>query len=256
MNTDELRDFLNRMVLRYNQPSFIESDPISIPHLFTSQPDIEISGFLTATIAWGQRPVILRNARLFMKKMDDAPYAFTMQAGQKELKRLSDFVHRTFNGSDACALILALRHLYKQYNNPEHIFINALNQPENTMREAIAAFRAILFESKHPLRTEKHIANPLTGSSAKRINMWLRWMIRKDKAGVDFGCWKNISPSLLYCPLDVHSGNVARQLGLLSRTANDWKAVEELTIRLRQLDRQDPVKYDFALFGLGVFEGW
>jgi uncharacterized protein (TIGR02757 family) len=253
---DELRDFLDRMVKRYNQPAFIETDPICIPHAFTKLQDIEVAGFLTATIAWGQRPVILRNAHALMQRMDHAPHDFIINADQNDLRKLSGFVHRTFNDTDAVALVKALQYAYKQYNSLEEFFINAFAISGNTMREAIVAFREVLLQLKHPLRIEKHIADPSSGSSAKRINMWLRWMIRKDLAGVDFGCWKKINPSLLYCPLDVHSGNVARKLGLLKRTSNNWKAVEELTSFLRLLDQHDPVKYDFALFGLGAFEGW
>ncbi|MCU0434549.1 MAG: TIGR02757 family protein [Bacteroidia bacterium] len=249
----ELSTLLHESVARFNQPSFIESDPVSIPHLFTHKTDIEISGFLAATIAWGQRPVILRNALQLMERMDMAPSQFVMQADTRELKRLDSFVHRTFNGTDARTLVLALRHLYNKHGGPEAVFTQALQQ--GTMAQAISTFRAALLEKPHPERTRKHVADPAAGSSAKRINMWLRWMVRRDKAGVDFGLWPGVSPALLHCPLDLHSGNVARKLGLLQRTQNDWKAVEELTQNLRLFDAGDPVKFDFALFGLGVFDG-
>lgn len=244
---------LDESVRRFNSPTFIESDPVQIPHAFSSKEDIEVSGFLAATIAWGQRPVILRNAADLMRRMDNAPYSFVMQADVRELKHLDTFVHRTFNGIDARTLVLGLRHIYKKHESPETVFFKALRQ--NNMAGAISSFRAVMLEPKHPERSRKHIADPASGSSAKRINMWLRWMVRRDNAGVDFGIWKTISPALLHCPLDVHSGNVARKLGLLNRTQNDWKAVEELTANLRLLDAKDPVKYDFALFGLGVFDG-
>lgn len=252
-NERERLELLNEAVERYNTPAFIETDPIQIPHLFSAKTDIEVAGFLAATIAWGQRPVILRNAADLMQRMDMSPYQFVMEADNRELKRLNSFVHRTFNGTDARTLVLGLRHLYKKHGGPEAVFSKALQS--TTMAEAISRFRAALLEPEHPERSRKHIADPASGSSAKRINMWLRWMIRRDKTGVDFGLWETISPALLHCPLDVHSGNVARRLGLLDRKQNDWKAVEELTFALRQLDAKDPVKYDFALFGLGVFDG-
>ncbi|MCA6364239.1 MAG: TIGR02757 family protein [Bacteroidetes bacterium] len=249
----ELRYLLETSVQRFNTFTFIETDPVSIPHLFTARADIEIAGFLAATIAWGQRPVILRNALQLMQRMDMAPAQFVLHADARELKHLNGFVHRTFNGEDARTLVLGLRHLYKKHGGPEAVFANALRQ--GNMAQAISTFRAALLEKPHPARSRKHVADPAAGSSAKRINMWLRWMVRSDKAGVDFGLWKNLSPALLHCPLDLHSGNVARKLGLLQRTQNDWKAVEELTANLRLLDAKDPVKYDFALFGLGVFDG-
>jgi uncharacterized protein (TIGR02757 family) len=244
---------LNESVARFNSPAFIETDPVQIPHAFSTKEDIEVSGFLAATIAWGQRPVILRNAADLMRRMDNDPHSFVMQADTRELKHLDSFVHRTFNGTDARTLVLGLRHIYKKHEGPETVFFKALQQ--NNMAAAISSFRAAMLEPRYPERSRKHIADPASGSSAKRINMWLRWMVRRDNAGVDFGIWKTISPALLHCPLDVHSGNVARKLGLLSRTQNDWKAVEELTANLRLLDAKDPVKYDFALFGLGVFDG-
>lgn len=251
--SQDLLSLLNESVKRFNQPAFIETDPVSIPHLFTGHADIEIAGFLAATIAWGQRPVILRNALQLMQRMDMAPAEFVLHADAHELKHLNGFVHRTFNGEDARTLVLGLRHLYKKYGGPENVFADALKK--GNMAQAISKFREALLEKPHPARSRKHVADPAAGSSAKRINMWLRWMVRNDNAGVDFGLWKSISPALLHCPLDLHSGNVARKLGLLQRTQNDWKAVEELTANLRLLDARDPVKYDFALFGLGVFDG-
>lgn len=253
MTATEQYDILEQATKRYNQPAFIATDPISIPHLFSNRGDIETAGFLAATIAWGQRPVILRNALDLVHRMDMAPHAFVLNASPRELKRLDNVVHRTFNGTDAKTLVLALRHVYTQHGGPEAVFAKALER--GTMSTAISTFRARLLEPKHPERSRKHIADPVAGSSAKRICMWLRWMVRHDKAGVDFGLWTGVSPAKLCCPLDVHSGNVARQLGLLHRKQNDWRAVEELTANLRSFDAADPVKYDFALFGLGVFDG-
>ncbi|HEU4719628.1 MAG TPA: TIGR02757 family protein [Bacteroidia bacterium] len=256
MAPGELRAFLELKTGEYNRPSFIASDPVSIPHLFSRKEDIEISAFITATIAWGQRPVIIRNAKRFMELMEMAPYEFVLTASEKERARLGKFVHRTFNGIDAVYFPGALRNIYAKHGGMENVFSEGLLRAENdfAMSAAIAHFRNVFFSLHHQKRTEKHVSDPVSGSNAKRINMFLRWMVRKDNAGVDFGIWKSISPSLLLCPLDVHVGNTARALGLLKRKQDDRKAVEELTGSLRLLDPHDPVKYDFALFGLGVFE--
>ncbi len=244
----ELYDLLEEKADLYNRLSFIETDPISIPHLFTRKEDIEISGFLTATIAWGQRKTILKNAEALMKRMDLAPFDFIRNASPKETSALKNFKHRTFNGTDLAFFLQALKNIYSSRGGLEKIF-----SAKAEMKDAIINFRDAFFSIKHPARTRKHVSNPEENSSAKRINMFLRWMARKDKRGVDFGLW-NIPASRLMCPLDVHSGNVARKLGLLKRKQDDWKAVEELTARLRRFDPADPVKYDFALFGLGAFE--
>jgi len=246
-------DLLEHFFRKYNNSKFIDADPISIPHRYTTNNDREISGFLAATFAWGQRPVIIKNGLQFMHLMDDAPFEFVMNASAAELKRLQHFVHRTFNGTDAVYFIRGLRHIYSKYGGMEPLFTEALENG-NSMGEAISTFRTAFFEYKVPGRTAKHVADPLAGSTAKRINMFLRWMVRNDKAGVDFGIWKSIPSSALMCPLDVHSGRIARSLGLLISNQNNWKAVEELTVALRTFDKQDPVKYDFALFGLGVNE--
>lgn len=273
MTFAELHELLEEKTRQYNRPFFIAHDPVSIPHLFTKKEDIEISGFLAATIAWGQRPVIIRNAQRWMERMDMAPFEFVTGASPKELKRLDDFVHRTFNGIDARFFILALRKMYAKHGGMEKVFADGLEKDRRrgaedaersafsaplrqNMQDAIIHFRDVFLSVKHEKRSEKHIANPASGSNAKRINMYLRWMVRRDKAGVDFGTWKSISPALLLCPLDVHVGNVARALGLLTRRQDDWRAVEELTAKLREFDAEDPVKYDFALFGLGIFEKW
>jgi uncharacterized protein (TIGR02757 family) len=268
LNGRELKEFLEEKTVQYNRPSFIEHDPVSIPHHFSRKEDIEIAGFLAATIAWGQRPVIIRNANKLMELMDLAPYEFVLSASPEELKRLKKFVHRTFNGVDAKFFIMALRNIYKKHGGLEKTFAEGIHrasvsprlskngEPFSAVLHSIVHFRNTFLSLKHDKRSDKHISDPASNSSAKRINMFLRWMVRQDNAGVDFGIWKSISPVLLHIPLDVHVGNVARKLGLLERKQSDWKAVEELTGKLRGLDENDPVKYDFALFGLGIFEGF
>lgn len=252
LKKEELKEFLDEKVDKYNRIDFIESDPISIPHRFTSKEDIEISGFLAATIAWGNRTMILRNANRMMAFLDDSPYDFILHHSVHDLECISGVIHRTFNAADFIYFIKALKHIYTNENGLEGIFNEY--QTHNSLQPAIHKFRSMFFELPHNSRTMKHISDPFKGSAAKKINMFLRWMIRKDNKGVDFGVWKSISPSILSCPLDVHSGNVARKLGLLSRKQNDSKAVSELDTNLRKMDTVDPVKYDFALFGLGVSE--
>lgn len=254
MNQTELKSFLDEKVELYNRPDFIESDPIQIPHLFTQKEDIEIAGFLAATIAWGNRKMIINNAKKMMDLMGNAPYDFVMSHNEDDLERFSTFVHRTFNSEDFVGFIKSLQHIYQNHNGLEAVF--AKNQEANSMQKSISEFKKIFFEINHLPRTEKHISDPMNGSAAKRINMYLRWMARRDNKCVDLGIWKSISPAALSCPLDVHSGNVARKLELLMRKQNDAKALLELDTNLRLLDPNDPVKYDFALFGLGVFEGF
>jgi len=252
MNRAQLKEFLDAKVVEYNNPKFIESDPIQIPHQFTLKKDIEISAFLTSTIAWGNRKMIIKNANRMMELLGNSPYDFVMNHKDQHLDQLDSFVHRTFNGTDFNYFIKALQHIYNNHNGLEAIF--STHAKPGSMRYAIHQLKSIFFEIEHPSRTQKHISDPLKGSAAKRINMFLRWMVRKDTANVDFGIWKTLSPSQLSCPLDVHSGNTARKLDLLIRKQNDAKALQELDMNLRMLDADDPVKYDFALFGLGVFE--
>lgn len=252
MNKAELKEFLDEKVVQYNNLTFIDSDPIQIPHRFSLKEDIEISGFLTATIAWGNRNMIIKNAARLMELMGNSPYDFVVNHKKHHLENLDGFVHRTFNSVDLKYFIQALNYIYKNYNGLENIFLK--NSTTNSIQPAIHILKQLFFEIPHLQRTEKHISDPLKGSAAKRINMFLRWMVRNDNTGVDFGIWKSISPSILSCPLDVHSGNVARKLGLLTRKQNDAKALVELDQNLRKMDGKDPVKYDFALFGLGVFE--
>lgn len=254
MTKSELKEFLDEKVILYNNPSFIESDPVQIPHLFTLKEDIEIAGFLSATIAWGNRKMIITNAKKMMDLMGNSPYDFVISHKKYHLEALEPFVHRTFNSIDFKTFILGLQNIYLHHHGMETVFAN-FQQPF-TMQPAITEFKKLFFEVSHQHRTTKHVSNPMQGSAAKRINMFLRWMVRQDSNGVDLGIWKSISPAALSCPLDVHSGNVARKLGLLTRKQNDGKALTELDISLRLLDANDPVKYDFALFGLGVFEGF
>lgn len=249
----ELKEFLDEKAELYNTPSFIETDPLSIPHRYSRKEDIEIAGFLAATIAWGNRKSIVTNANRMMQMMDDAPYDFVIQHRPKDLKRLRGFVHRTFNEVDFECFIKSLRHIYSAHGGLEQVFSTGLQQHQN-LQHSISQFKKVFFEIEHPERTRKHLSDPITGSSAKRINMYLRWMVRQDKKGVDFGIWKSISPSTLSIPLDVHTGNVSRKLGLLQRKQSDSKAVAELDEALRKMDPRDPVKYDFALFGLGAIE--
>lgn len=254
MNADELRQFLDEKVLLYNNPNFIESDPIQIPHLYSQKEDIEIAGYLAATIAWGNRKMIINNAKRMMELMGNSPYDFVMEHETHHLEGLENFVHRTFNGNDFTTFIRALRNIYTNHGGLEAVFTK--HTATENMQPSIHEFKKVFFEIEHQNRTHKHVSDPLAGSAAKRINMYLRWMVRNDNAGVDLGLWKSISPSLLSCPLDVHSGNVARKLGLLLRKQNDAKALAELDTQLRLMDKNDPVKYDFALFGLGVFENF
>ncbi|WP_372802768.1 TIGR02757 family protein [Lutibacter sp.] len=254
MNKLELKEFLEAKVFEYNQPKFIESDPIQIPHRYSLKEDIEISGFLTATIAWGNRKMIIKNADKMMELMGNSPYDFVMNHEEHHLDSLDGFVHRTFNSIDLSYFIKALNHIYTKNNGLESIFKNYATN--DSLQPAIYELKKIFFEIPHPARTTKHMSDPFKGSASKRLNMWLRWMVRNDNAEVDFGIWKSISPSILSCPLDVHSGNVARKLGLLTRKQNDAKSLLELDTSLRKMDSNDPVKYDFALFGLGVFENF
>jgi len=253
LSNNELKEFLDSKYEQYNQKKFIESDPIQVPHNFTSKEDIEISSFLTATIAWGQRKTIIKNSFKMMDLLDNSPYDYIINSTEKEIDKLN-IKHRTFNEIDFRYFIKRLKYIYKDYGNLENLFFE--NLKGNTMHNSIHNFKSLFFKNNYPLRTTKHISDPFKGSACKRVNMFLRWMVRKDSNGVDFGIWNKISPSHLSCPLDVHSGRVARKLGILNRTQNDHKAVIELDNKLRIFDSNDPVKYDFSLFGLGVFEGF
>ena len=252
MTQIELKEFLDAKVLQYNTSDFIDSDPVQIPHLYQRKEDIEIAGFLAATIAWGKREMIIKNSHKMMGFLGNSPFDFIMHHSSSQLDSIENFVHRTFNIEDFKYFISALRHIYTHHKGIEGVFTQY--KSEDSLQPAIHQFKKLFFEIPHLARTTKHVSDPLKGSAAKRINMYLRWMVRQDTNGVDFGIWKNIAPALLSCPLDVHSGNVARKLGLLTRKQNDGKALSELDTALRKMDPVDPVKYDFALFGLGVFE--
>lgn len=250
---DNIKNFLDEKVLIYNQPLFTETDPIQVPGLFTTKENIEIAGFLAATIAWGQRPTIIRNALHLISLMKNNPVEFLLETPEEDWDIFQNFKHRTFNGTDCLFFLKSLRNIYVNHGGLEQVFTEGYRQHQ-TVFGALAHFRNLFFELPHEPRTGKHISNVEKGASAKRLNMFLRWMVRSDRAGVDFGLWTQIPASALMLPLDVHTGNVARKLGLLTRTQNDWKSVEEVTARLRELDPEDPIKYDFALFGLGIFE--
>ncbi len=255
MNQRELKKFLDKKAAQYNHPSFIGSDPISIPHLFSNKQDIEIAALFAATIAWGQRITIINNSRRLMQLMDMAPHQFIVQHQAQDLKRFKGFVHRTFNETDLLYFIDFLQSHYHKCTTLEDAFIPEHVTNEEYCFDALSVFHERFFDVEYaPQRTRKHISTPYRLSACKRLNMFLRWMVRHDEQGVDFGIWKQISPAQLICPLDVHVQRVARKLNLLTRTQNDWKAAVELTQKLRILDVKDPVRYDFALFGLGVME--
>ncbi len=254
MNFTELKEFLDEKVGKYNHPDFIESDPIQIPHRFLLKEDIEIVAFLTATMAWGNRKMIINKATDLMNRMGNSPYDFVMNYSENQFDKIESFKHRTINSVDLHFYLRSLQNIYINHNGLENSFRFEPDEPESF--KAIERFRKIFVGIPHEIRSQKHLSSPANGSAAKRLNMFLRWMVRSDKQGVDFGIWKNISSSQLVCPLDVHSGNVARNLGILTRKQNDWKAVSELNAELKKFDPNDPVKYDFALFGLGVFENF
>ena len=250
MRPKAVKDLLDRKLELYYNDRFIADDPLQIPHRFSIKEDIEIAALLTATIAWGQRKTIIKNARAMMSLMDDAPYDFILNHKQSDLNGLIHFVHRTFNGSDFIFFISGLKHIYKNYGGLESVFQAPSAEP--FVHKSIHHFRQCMFEIPHQKRSEKHISDPLNKSAAKRLHMFLRWMVRPCQRGVDFGLWTSIKPSQLSCPLDVHTGNVARALGLITRKVNDIDALHQLDKALRGFDHKDPVKYDFALFGLGV----
>lgn len=238
----------------YNCMEFISTDPIQIPHRYNNPRDIEISAFLTATIAWGQRKTIISNALGWMKLMDEAPHQFIVEASESDMERTANrMTHRTFQPTDAAYFLKRLKELYSTGNTLESLFTDAFKR-WGTAAAAISAVRPVFIGPEAPKRTHKHFSDPARGSSAKRLNMFLRWMVRRDDAGVDFGLWEGISPAQLDIPLDVHSGNMARELGLLQRKLNDQRAVQELMAALRSIDPLDPVRFDYALFGLGAFK--
>jgi uncharacterized protein (TIGR02757 family) len=247
----ELHEFLDFKAAHYEHPRFLEEDPIQLPHRFTQKEDIEIVAFIVSMIAWGNRKSIVKSGERVLSIMGNSPYDYIMSyTGEIP----SNFVHRTFNNEDLGGFFSCLNHVYTQHGGLESAF--SKHVPDDNLKERICAFRSHFFQGEHLSRTQKHVSNPASGSASKRLIMFLRWMVRSADKGVDFGLWKRISPSELMIPLDVHTGNVARKLGLLTRTQNDWKTNEELIELFRSYDEQDPAKYDFALFGLGAYEGF
>jgi uncharacterized protein (TIGR02757 family) len=262
MQHKELKQLLNQRVKTYNQPEFIADDPICIPHRFSQSQDIEIAGFFAAILAWGNRKSIINSCTTLMHLMDNAPYSYIMalpqQPDKKTFAPLKKFVHRTFNAMDLWHLLYFMRYHYHQHTSLEAAFTQWMLPGDETVENALTGFHNYVFgydaDAMAEVHCRKHISTPAKKSACKRLNMYLRWMVRRDNKKVDFGLWQTISPAQLICPLDVHVARVARRLGLLQRTQNDWQAAMELTNHLRTLDAIDPVKYDFALFGLGVVE--
>jgi len=253
MISDELADFLNAKVVEYNQPDFIKNDPIGVPHSYELKQDIEIVAFWVSMLAWGQRKTIINKANELFALMDNAPFDFIMNHKENDLNPFLHFKHRTFNSTDTLHFIRFFKEFYTKNESLEQAFVLSLKPEEETVEQGLIGFHNLFFSLEDsPDRTRKHIATPARKSACKRLNMFLRWMVRKDNKGVDFGLWSQINPAQLVMPLDVHVERVARHLGLLTRKQTDWKAALELTSNLRQLDPNDPVKYDFALFGLGV----
>jgi uncharacterized protein (TIGR02757 family) len=252
---NKLKDFLDRKVEEYNQPSFIEHDPISIPHLFSKKQDIEIAAFFASIFAWGNRTIIINKSKSLLRLMENVPYDFIMNHKETDLKTFLQFKHRTFNPTDLLYFISFLKHHYQQSKTLESAFTKWMQPKDETIQKALAGFHDYFFSLQDaPLRTKKHIATPNRNSTCKRLNMFLRWMVRKDKCGVDFGIWNKISPAQLICPIDVHVGRVAHRFRLIKRKQIDWQTALQLTSQLKKFDPEDPVRYDFALFGLGVVE--
>ncbi len=250
-----LKDFLNQKVAQFNKPAFIDDDPVSIPHLFTLKQDREIAGFLAATLAWGQRKTIISKSKELLRRMDNAPYDFVLNHREKDLAKLLGFKHRTFNDTDTLYFIEFLKYFYRHNSSLENAFMQGINENNENLGPGLAGFHKLFFSlPDFPERTKKHVATPERNSACKRINMFLRWMVRKDQNGVDFGIWEQIKPAQLICPCDLHVDKVARKLGLITRKQTDWKTALELTENLKKMDPEDPVKYDFALFGLGILE--
>jgi uncharacterized protein (TIGR02757 family) len=251
----KLKDFLNKKVDEYNQPFFIEPDPICIPHLFTKKQDIEIAGFFAAIFAWGNRTTIINKSKELMQLMDNAPHQFCLHHTSTDLKKLLNFKHRTFNPTDLLYFVDFFQHHYSKNESLESAFTKSINKGDTNIENGLNGFYDYFFSLDCvPKRTLKHIASPAKKASCKRLNMYLMWMVRNDNKGVDFGLWKNISPSQLVIPLDLHVARVARHFNLLTRKPTDWLAAVELTEAMKTLDKNDPAKYDFALFALGVLE--
>lgn len=254
-NRKTVVDFLNRKYEEYNRPAFIETDPVQVPHLFSKKADIEIAGLFAALFAWGNRTTIISKSRELMALMDNAPHQFVLQHEEKDRKRFLSFRHRTFNPTDVLYFLEFLQQHYRLSGSLETAFLRGMQRGDTDSTGALDGFHRYFFSLEDaPARTRKHVAAPFRGSTCKRLNMYLRWMVRRDNRGVDFGIWKKISPAQLVIPIDLHVARVAHRLGILERDAIDWQAALQLTAWLRELDANDPVKYDFALFALGVVE--
>jgi len=254
-NFQNLPGFLDECVERYNRPAFIENDPVSIPHRFSKRQDIEIMGFWAAMLAWGQRPTIINKASELIELMDGAPHDFILHHQESDRERFLAFKHRTFQPVDTLYFLEFFQWYYRRHDTLETAFTRHLAPNDETTEAALSGFHEFFFSlPEAPRRTRKHVATPMRGSTCKRLNMFLRWMVRRDDQGVDFGLWLGLQPRQLLMPLDLHVDRVARKLGLLQRRQTDWRAVQELTAQLRRFDPTDPVKYDFALFGLGVLQ--
>ncbi len=255
MTGDQLKKFLDKKVSEYNRPSFIESDPVCIPHLFSKKQDIEIAGLFAAVFAWGIRTTIINKSKELMHMMDNAPYDFCRNHEEQDLRHMLSFKHRTFNGTDLLYFLAFLKLHYQQHDSLETAFIPSGNVKLDSVENGLNHFYRNFFGLPDvPSRTKKHIAAPHRHSACKRLNMYLRWMVRNDKNGVDFGIWKKISPAALIIPVDLHVARVARQFNMLTRKQTDWQAALDLTAYLRSFDPRDPVKYDYALFALGILE--
>lgn len=254
MKFEQLKAFLDAKAAYYNTPDFIPGDPVCIPHRFTQLQDIEISGLFAALLAWGNRTTIINKCTELLQLMDNAPYDFIRNHQPKDRMKLLNFRHRTFNGVDLMYFAEYLQQYYTDITSLEFAFSGHITPEDDTVEKALIGFHHMFFLQEHPERTEKHISTPAKNSACKRLNMYLRWMVRKDKNGVDFGVWRHIQPAQLVCPVDVHVGRVAARLGLIAEAKADWRTALTLTDKLRQLDPLDPAKYDFALFGLGVIE--
>lgn len=250
LDQEKIKLLLDLKYQKFNTTDFIKTDPVQIPHTFHRKEDIEISSFLTCTIAWGKRQMIIRNANRLMDLMERSPYDFLMNSSRDEWASLGSFVHRTFQAVDLMYFLDALSRIYRDCGGLENVFNEGYSK--GGVYEALIHFRKVFMQWSPPDRTNKHVSNPGKGSAAKRLNLFLMWMVRRDEIGVHFGLWPEISMADLLIPLDVHVGRVSRSLGLLNRTANDWKSAEELTSVLREFDPDDPVKYDFSLFGMGL----
>lgn len=254
MKVHDLKDYLDAKASYYNQPDFIPHDPIAIPHRFSKLQDIEISGLFAAILAWGNRTTIINKCTELMEMMDDAPHDYIMNHQPRDRMRLMSFCHRTFNGLDLLYFIEFLQHYYLNVTSLEFAFSGGLSPEDENVEKALLGFNHIFFSLEHPERTTKHISSPAKNSACKRLNMYLRWMVRKDDCGVDFGLWQHISPAQLVCPMDVHVSRVAARLGLIPEAKANWKTAVALTEALKEFSPEDPSKYDFALFGLGVIE--